>query len=706
MRRSGLVLAVCLFVSPALLRAQTPAELAQTAAFVAAQQNPDGGFAATAGGPSSLGATSSAIRSLKYTAGSIPDVPACIAYVRKCRDADSGGFSQTPDGSPDVSTTAVGLMATAELKVATEEIVSGAIGYFSKHVQGFEDIRIAVAGLEAVAAKSPDVSKWQKQVEADRNPDGTWGKGPETARATGGAAVALLRMGVVLDKKDAVIAALKGGQRPDGGWSAGEGPSDLGSSYRVMRAFFMLGETPDLDRLQAWIARHRQTGGGYGPAPGKPADIGSSYFATIMIRWARLLRGEPPVVETAGFVPLFNGKDLSGWQGDTQLWSARDGMLVGRSPGLDHNDFLATDTPYGDFILKLTFRLVGGEGNSGVQFRSVRVPGHEMSGYQADVGQQYWGCLYDESRRNKVLVQASPKALETLKKDGWNQYTVRAMGDHITLSLNGVTSVDYREPDRQIARDGRIAVQIHAGGPMEVQFKDILIQPLPIPRDDDAATPGFHRRSVKTGASERPYTVSLPQGYDGRKAFPVVLFLHGSGERGDDGIRGAQVGLGAIIAKQPDDFPVIAVFPQAQRTWAADSDDAKAALDALDDVLASYKVDPERVVLTGLSMGGHGAWDLAAAHPERFSAVVPICGGGRLESVKALKDVPVWTFVGDADRDATVQNLREMVATLRAAGSTPRATEYRGVGHNSWDRAYSDPALLPWMLGPSRSRRP
>ncbi|HEX8200269.1 MAG TPA: family 16 glycoside hydrolase [Isosphaeraceae bacterium] len=705
MRQSGLVLAVVLLASPAL-RAQTSAELAQTAAFVAAHQNPDGGFAATRGGTSSLGATSSAIRALKYTAGSIPDVPACIAYVRQCHDAASGGFAPTPGGMPDVATTASGLMATSELKVATEETVAGAIRYVSEHATGFEDIRIAVAGLEAVAAKSPDFPRWREQVESDRNPDGTWGQGPGKARATGGAAVALLRMGVDLNRKDAIVAALKAGQNPDGGWPAGEGPSDLGSSYRIMRAFSMLGETPDLDRLLAWIARHRQEGGGYGPAPGTPADLGSTYFATIMIRWARLLRGEPPVVETAGFSPLFNGTDLSGWEGDPKLWSARDGLLVGRSPGLDHNDFLATEKPFDDFILKLTFRLVGGEGNSGVQFRSVRVPGHEMSGYQADIGQQFWGCLYDESRRDRVLVPANPRALETLKKDGWNEYVIRAMGDHITLALNGVTSVDYREPDRGIAREGRIAVQIHAGGPMEVQFKDILIQPLPIPRADADSTPGFHLRSVTTGGGERPYTVFLPHGYDGRKAFPVVLFLHGSGERGDDGIRGAQVGLGAIVARRPADFPVIAVFPQARRTWAADSDDARAALDALDDVLATYRVDPERVVLTGLSMGGRGAWELAAAHPGRFSAVVPICGPGRPEDVAALKALPVWTFVGDADRDTTVRNLREMVAALCAAGASARATEYRGVGHNSWDRAYSDPTLLPWMLGSTRTRRP
>jgi poly(3-hydroxybutyrate) depolymerase len=327
-----------------------------------------------------------------------------------------------------------------------------------------------------------------------------------------------------------------------------------------------------------------------------------------------------------------------------------------------------------------------------------------MSGYQADIGQQYWGCLYDESRRNKVLVPAAPRALESLKKDGWNEYTIRAMGDHVTLSLNGVTSVDYREPDRQIAREGRIAVQIHAGGPMEVQFKDIQIQALPIPAAGDAAAPGFRLRTVKAGASERPYSVFLPKGYDGSTRFPVVLFLHGSGERGDDGIRSAQVGLGAIIAGRPDDFPVIAVFPQAQKTWGADSEDARAALAALDDVMATYRVDPDRVVLTGLSMGGRGAWELAAAHPDRFSAVVPICGVGRPEDVKLLKDLPVWTFVGDADRDATVRNTREMAAALRDAGARPRSTEYRGVGHNSWDRAYSEADLLPWMLRQTRRR--
>ena len=257
----------------------------------------------------------------------------------------------------------------------------------------------------------------------------------------------------------------------------------------------------------------------------------------------------------------------------------RDGMLVGTSPGIGHNDFLATDKSFGDFRLKLTFRLIGSDSsNSGVQFRSVRVPGHEMSGYQADIGQNYWGCLYDESRRNKVLVQASEDAVKTLHKSDWNEYSIRAAGPKITLALNGTTSVEYTEEDAKIADDGRIAVQIHAGGPMQIQFKDIYIQPLPRPTADDLDKPGFHTRIFKAAQGDRKYVVFVPRGYDGTKTFPVVLFLHGSGQRGTDGLGGVQGGLAPAIAARPDDYPFLGVFPQAMETWTADSDDAKAAL--------------------------------------------------------------------------------------------------------------------------------
>jgi prenyltransferase beta subunit len=462
----------------ARVRAQSAADFAQTAAYAAAHQNADGGFAASPGQPSTVGATNTGLRVLDYVGGSPLDVPGCIRFVKSCRVPGSG-FAQKPGGKPDVVTTAVGLMAAAELKTAYKAMIDDAIAYFGANAKAFEEVRMSIAGLEAVGARSPDFSHWAEQIEAMRRPDGSFGEQPGKAFATGGAAAAILRMGMNLEKRDAVIATIKAGQRPDGAWSKNDGPSDLSSSYRVMRALYMLKEKPDVEPLIGFIARCRHDDGSYANTPGGPGNLGATYSATIILRWLRLLDGKPPVLETAAFAPLFDDMSLAGWEGNTALWSARDGMLVGKSPGLDHNEFLATRQSYRNFILSLRFHLADGNGNSGVQFRSVRVPGTEMSGYQADLGESYWGCLYDESRRNKVLVKASSKALSTLKKDDWNQYVLCAVGDRITLYLNGVAAVVYREELPAIARDGLIAVQIHAGGPMEAQFKDIQIRVLP-----------------------------------------------------------------------------------------------------------------------------------------------------------------------------------------------------------------------------------
>jgi poly(3-hydroxybutyrate) depolymerase len=298
-----------------------------------------------------------------------------------------------------------------------------------------------------------------------------------------------------------------------------------------------------------------------------------------------------------------------------------------------------------------------------------------------------------------VLVYPRADAVRGVQRSGWNRYAVRAMGDRINLSLNGQDTVrEYKEADSAIARDGLLAVQMHAGGSMEVQFRDMMIQPLPTPTSSEPNQPGFHLRALKSDRGERRYTVYVPDGYDGTKTFPVVLFLHGAGERGDDGVTPAQVGIGPAILNRQGGIPAVVVFPQARRTWSAASPDGIAALRALDEVMRDYKVDPKRVILTGLSMGGMGSWDIGTAHPERFAAVVPICGGGDPATADQLKGLPVWTFCGDADRDETVLNLRTIVESLRNSGSPAKLTEYRGVGHNSWDRAYNNPELFEWML--------
>jgi len=180
-----------------------------------------------------------------------------------------------------------------------------------------------------------------------------------------------------------------------------------------------------------------------------------------------------------GFAPLFDGKSLDDWEGDKGLWKLVDGRIVGDSPGIKHNQFLSTKRTFDDFELRLEFKLHGGTGNSGIQFRSQRDPkSSEVSGYQADIGEKYWGCLYDEHRRNKVLVQAPADFEAKLKKDEWNSYVIRAESDHIVLKINGITTVDYKELDPKIARTGMIAVQIHSGGPMKVEFRNLRIQEL------------------------------------------------------------------------------------------------------------------------------------------------------------------------------------------------------------------------------------
>ena len=496
-----------------------------------------------------------------------------------------GASPRRPGGEPDIGTTASGLMAIGELHLDDDDLIDAAVAYLSEHAEAFPEVRIAVAGMEAVDRRSPAFEGWSAAILDRRNDDGTWGNGPSSAFETGGTAAAMLRMGVDFDRDDAVIAEIREGQQDDGGWSADGGPSDLSSTYRVVRGAFMMRAAPDLSALRDFVARCRRDDGGYAARPDEEASsIGATYMATILLRWADLLEGQEPVPETAGYRSLFYGRDLEGWEGDTSLWSASDGMLVGDSPGIDHNEFLAAEGEFGDFALRFSFQLDKGMGNSGVMFRSQRLPGHEMTGYQADIGEGYWGCLYDESRRNRVLQPASDEARAAVREGGWNQYEIRAMGPNIALTLNDQRSVTFEEEDEAIADSGRIAVQIHSGEAMEVRFRDLRIQRLPRPSaDGDPKAPGFHLRTLEGSEGDYRYSVFVPEGYDGAKTFPVVLFLHGSGERGTDGVTPAQVGLGPIIAADPSAHPYIAVFPQARASWQADTADAALALRALDE---------------------------------------------------------------------------------------------------------------------------
>ncbi|HZR17450.1 MAG TPA: HEAT repeat domain-containing protein [Verrucomicrobiae bacterium] len=184
-------------------------------------------------------------------------------------------------------------------------------------------------------------------------------------------------------------------------------------------------------------------------------------------------------------VPLFDGRSLAGWEGDTNVWRVRDGVILGGSmTGNPRNEFLATTRSYTNFILRLEYKLVGTEGfiNSGVQFHSVRVvqPPNEMSGYQADIGAGYSGCLYDESRRNTFLARPPEEQIKRLERPGdWNRYEVRCDGSHIQIVLNGERTVDYSESDGRIGHNGLIGLQIHGGSKAEVSFRNLIIEERP-----------------------------------------------------------------------------------------------------------------------------------------------------------------------------------------------------------------------------------
>jgi hypothetical protein len=179
-------------------------------------------------------------------------------------------------------------------------------------------------------------------------------------------------------------------------------------------------------------------------------------------------------------VAIFDGRTFTGWEGNLAIFRVEDGAIVGGSmkDKIARNEFLCSTQTYGDFELRLKFKLLGGDAaNAGVQFRTKRIPNnHEVSGYQADMGAGWWGGLYDESRRNKTLsAPDQEKMKQIVTPTEWNDYVIRAEGTRIRLWINGVQTVDYVEPDASIESRGVICPQIHAGPPSEAWYKDITI---------------------------------------------------------------------------------------------------------------------------------------------------------------------------------------------------------------------------------------
>lgn len=259
----------------------TQAEKDATIGYVERLHNDDEGFrAASAPGPSTLSASVSAMRALKYLGNR--KAPKVQRFIQACADP-SGAFKDTPDGTADVRTTAMGLMVSAEARNDFAKDAPYRIReYFEKNASSIPDLYIATAAMDAAGLKLKKAPEWVKTFEATLNPDGTYGKNPSE---NAGVAISLLRLGIPLKNPAAVAASLKATQRADGGFSAAGENSDLPSSYRIVRALYMLKAKPDTERLRAFIAKCRNADGGYGASPGQPSAVSSTYHAAIISHW-------------------------------------------------------------------------------------------------------------------------------------------------------------------------------------------------------------------------------------------------------------------------------------------------------------------------------------------------------------------------------------------------------------------------------------
>lgn len=231
---------------------------------------------------------------------------------------------------------------------------------------------------------------------------------------------------------------------------------------------------------------------------------------------------------------------------------------------------------------------------------------------------------------------------------------------------------------------------------------------------------GFLNRTLDFEGTTYAYQIYVPRDYDPARRWPVILFLHGAGERGSNGSAQTQEGLGTPLRLWPERWPAICVFPQAPAGTNWQGAQGRLAMAALAAAEAAYSTDPDRVYLTGISMGGNGAWYLGYEHPDRFAALVAICGflefapdryplftppqlaDPYAEVAGRIAGLPVWVVHGEADSVVPVEQSRRMVAALEAAGAEVRYVEFPGVDHGSWHPGYADEKLAPWLFSKVR----
>lgn len=290
MRRPTLSLLLALAAAAGAAASLLPREQRKaTISFVRSLQNADGGFRpAPAPGPSSVSATTAALRALKYQEGPKEPRAAAARFVEAMVQPD-GGIPDTAGSKPDARTTSQGLMALVEARSPVRKDASGRIrAFLAENARTLPDIYIAAAALEAAGLKPVRASDWIAAYAATRGPDGVYGKSPSDHA---GAVITLLRLGAKVEDRKAAARYLVNAQNPDGGWSASGLNSDLPTTYRAMRALHLLGTDPGLQRVSAFVQSCRNSDGGYGARPGEPSATAPTYFASIVLHWVEEMAG-------------------------------------------------------------------------------------------------------------------------------------------------------------------------------------------------------------------------------------------------------------------------------------------------------------------------------------------------------------------------------------------------------------------------------
>ena len=229
----------------------------------------------------------------------------------------------------------------------------------------------------------------------------------------------------------------------------------------------------------------------------------------------------------------------------------------------------------------------------------------------------------------------------------------------------------------------------------------------------------YEAREFERGQAKLKYRLLQPKNYDKTKKYPLVLFLHGAGERGDDNKAQLVHGMTDFASDDVmDKHPAFVIAPQCPEgkrwvevDWGSDShsmpdipsEPLSLCLDLIESAQQEFSIDPDRVYVTGLSMGGYGVWDALQRRPVTFAAAIPICGGGDPALVKSFNHVPIWCFHGADDTAVKPARSRQMIDALQASGGEPKYTEYEKVGHNSWAQTYANREVLDWLFAQKRT---